>query len=240
MDIKTRGIVLRTFKHKDSQYISDIYTENYGRIPFLIRVPKSSKGKIRLNNFQHFFQLDIEGIYRETREIQTIREVQLLHTYTDIPYNVHKSTISMFLCDLLAKCLYEKEENPDLFNFLISAGLILDQSEKTGNFPIVFMKELTHFLGFRPENNYSEERKIFDMERGYYTLTPPIHGHYLTGNNAEYMRLLLECSLLNMSEHHISKAQRNVLMKFMINYYKYHIENFGTLKTLEVLREVFE
>lgn len=239
MDIKEKGIVLRTIRFKDNQYISDIYTENHGRKSFLIRVPKSGKGKTNINIFQHFFQVEFEGIYKPNRDIQTIRETQLLHTYHDLPYNVIKTTIAMFVSELLIKCLYDQEENPELFMFLIKSGLILDNSPVTGNFPIVFMKELAQFLGFKPENNFSEERHIFDMERGYYTLKPPDHSHYLVGENAKNMHKLLSHDLINHSEMKSTKAEREILMEFMINYYRYHIENFGDMKSLAVLKEVF-
>ena len=44
MEIKTSAIVLQTIKYGDSQLIVDFFTEKLGRLSFMVRVPKSSKG----------------------------------------------------------------------------------------------------------------------------------------------------------------------------------------------------
>ena len=44
---KTRGIVLRTLKYKDSSLIADVYTEVSGRTSFLLPVSRSRKAPVK-------------------------------------------------------------------------------------------------------------------------------------------------------------------------------------------------
>ena len=47
MEVKTRAIVLQTIKYGDAQLIVDFFTEKLGRVSFMVKIPKSSKAKMK-------------------------------------------------------------------------------------------------------------------------------------------------------------------------------------------------
>ena len=63
MEIKTSAIVLQTIKYGDSQLIVDFFTEKLGRLSFMVRVPKSSKGKMKRQLFQPLMVLNLSLIH---------------------------------------------------------------------------------------------------------------------------------------------------------------------------------
>ena len=76
MEIKTSAIVLQTIKYGDSQLIVDFFTEKLGRLSFMVRVPKSSKGKMKRQLFQPLMVLNLEFDYRPKRSEEHTSELQ--------------------------------------------------------------------------------------------------------------------------------------------------------------------
>ena len=58
---KTRGIVLRTLKYKDSSLIADVYTEVSGRTSFLLPVSRSRKAPVKTALFQPLAMVELEA-----------------------------------------------------------------------------------------------------------------------------------------------------------------------------------
>ena len=57
MILKSKAIVLRSLKFGDSSLIIDMFTELEGRVSFITRIPKTTKGKIKKQYFQLFILL---------------------------------------------------------------------------------------------------------------------------------------------------------------------------------------
>lgn len=86
MEIKTSAIVLQTIKYGDSQLIVDFFTEKLGRLSFMVRVPKSSKGKMKRQLFQPLMVLNLEFDYRLKSNLQRLRDVSIQIPFSDIPF----------------------------------------------------------------------------------------------------------------------------------------------------------
>ena len=101
MEIKTSAIVLQTIKYGDSQLIVDFFTEKLGRLSFMVRVPKSSKGKIKRQLFQPLMVLNLEFDYRPKSNLQRLRDVSIL-----IPFGHKKTPKCFFRCKFLYLILW--------------------------------------------------------------------------------------------------------------------------------------
>ncbi len=102
MEVKTRAIVLQTIKYGDAQLIVDFFTEKLGRLSFMVRIPKSSKGRLKRQLFQPLMLLQLEFDYRPKSNLQHIREASIGYAFIDIPFSPYKLAISMFLAELLS------------------------------------------------------------------------------------------------------------------------------------------
>ena len=87
--------------------------------------------------------------------------------YQNILSNVIKNSIALYMIELLQKCLKQPETNAELFLFCEDALLQLDIANKrvTANFALYFALQLTHFFGFKMNDNYTEEQTILDLGR---------------------------------------------------------------------------
>ena len=63
---KTRGIVLRTIKYKDTAQIATIYTEVAGRVSFRVPVTRSRHASVRSSQFQPLALVELEADFRRT------------------------------------------------------------------------------------------------------------------------------------------------------------------------------
>ncbi len=238
---KTRGVVLHTIKYTDSSVISHIYTENFGRKSFIITGARGRKSPARVNLLQHLSILDMEVYIKQTRDLQRIKEIRIHEPFSSIPYHPVKNAVALFVSEILYKTLQEEEPNPNLFSYLLNAIMIFDLSGKGyANFHLLFLLGLTRYLGFFPRNNYNLSNEFFDIENARFTVTRPLHPHFISPDASRHLPGLMECSFENMDKIRLNSAMRNNLLKGILDYYRFHIPVMGNIKSFSVLKEVFE
>ncbi len=237
---KTKAIVIHYVKYGDAQLIVDLFTEKFGRLPFIVRIPKSSKSKMKRQYFQPLMILDIEFDYRPKLNLQQFKNVSIGIPFSDIPFSPFKVSISLFLAELLYYSTRNEQSNIPLFQFLLKSLEWLDMaSGNYANFHIVFMIRLSLFLGFSPNLETSENGDYFDMEEGRLVNHVPLHKHYLDKVNSMRMKKLVRLSYTTMHLYAMSRIERNQCVQIIVEYYRLHIPDFPEMKTLKVLQDLF-
>ena len=94
---KTSGIILHTTKYSDSSLIVKIYTEKFGLQSYMISGARSKKSKTKASLFQPMALVLLEVSNSEKITLQRISEINIEHQYIDVPYNIIKSSIAIFL-----------------------------------------------------------------------------------------------------------------------------------------------
>lgn len=236
----TCALVLNRIKYSDSSSITQLYTQKFGRLSVLIRHSKNKKSVSKKSILQPLFLLDVNIQYKKSREIQQCKEIVNNPVFQDIPFNIVKSSIVLFLAEFLTKVLKEEETNPSLFEFLSSSIQLFDQTEKeASNFHIVFLYELSKFLGFYPKNNYSEINRFFNLRDGYYSKFRESDQISLNEILSEQLYQVSQKGLRFMNEIKLSREQRNNLLKVLITYYRFHLPEIGKIKSIDVLNQLF-
>lgn len=239
----TKGIVLRTVKYGETSLIVTIFTELFGVQSYLVNGVRTSsrKGSGKANLFQPAAILDLLVYHNDLKQLQRIREFRWGYLYRHILSDVRKNAVALFMVELLTKCLKQPEPNPDLFHFAEDAFLHLDESTDavTANFPLFFALHLAVFFGFRINDRYSEKNHFLDLQEGNFVSEAPLHPHFLEDRQAAVTSQLLKVmqpdELAEIKLHH--DFRRHLLYAYE-RYYALHIQDFGTLRTLPVLREI--
>jgi len=236
---KTKGIFLRSFKYSDSSIIAQIYTEKFGRQSFIIRGIHSKKSKTKINLFQPLNILDLIIYEKEDKNLQHLNSAGLSVSYGKIPYDIKRNTQVLFITEILMKCLKEEESNPPLFDFITKSSIILDEKEEgISNFSVVFLFQLTKFLGIFPNYPTKEKNSYFDMESSSFCNTQPFHRYYMNGEITSAFCELFQFGLTEMEKLSFSNYIRISLLSKLLTYYKLHMELTGEIKSLEVLKEI--
>ena len=238
---KTRGIVLHTIKYGDTSLIAHIYTEQYGRQVYLVKGSYGKKASIKANMFYPLNLLDMEVYYKQNSELHKLKETQNNPVYFQIPFQPEKNAVAVFIAEVLFRTLREEEPNPTLFGFLFNSLQLLDlETKNIANFHMIFLIHLSKHLGFFPFNNFSETNSLFDLLNGRFETEAPLHGHFIHRNEGVIFSSFIEKGFNEIDTIIISRKLRHYMLEKLVEYYRLHISGMGNVKSLQVLKEVFE
>ena len=243
MTHKTKGIVLRTIKYGETSVVVTIFTELFGLQTYMVNgVRSTKKSSAKANHFQPGAILDLVVYHSEQKPMQRIKEFKWNFLFQQVLSDVIKNSLALYMVELLQKCLKQPEQNTSLFYFCEDVLIQLDAAEKevTANFALYFSLQLTQFFGFRMNDNYSSELTILDLEAGNFVSTQPEHPHFIDGLHAEITSQLLKAMQPDeLSQFKLHHETRRILLLHYQNYYSLHLPDFGQMKTLAVLQEIF-
>lgn len=235
---KTNGIVLHTIDYTDNSLIAKIYTEQFGLQSYIIN-GINKKGNSKSALLQPLTQLNIVAYKKQNAQLGQIKEFQLAHAYEQIPIDITKRTIALFIAEVLYKSLKEEEYNPALYNFLSNSLNILDlQENKIVNFHVLFLMQFTKYLGFFPSNNFSNEEPFFDLAEGIYRSTEPHHPYFTNPQTSKLIFNFSNVGYSNLDSIHLSGIERKTLLNSLITYYELHLHGGNKLQSHLILEEV--
>lgn len=237
---KARGIVLNTIKYGDSAMVAHLLTDTFGRQSYMVQGVRSSRGHgSKMALFQPMFALEFEGLQSSKMEMHRLRDVHNGLVLKSVPYDVRKSTIALFMAEVLYRLIGESEANEALFDFVWGSVEALDAlQEGVANFHLWFLANISRFLGFSPADNYSTGA-LFDMREGVFTTTLPLHNDVFGREYAEVLRDLLECDVRYLGEIGLNRHQRVDILNALVAYYTLHLESIRNVKSIAILQEVF-
>ncbi|TMI84614.1 MAG: DNA repair protein RecO [Bacteroidetes bacterium] len=239
---KTKGVVLRSVKYGETSLIITIFTELFGIQSYLVNgVRTSTKGSTKASLFQPAALLDLVVYHNELRNLQRIKEFKWSYLYQHIYSDVKRNAVALFMVELVTKCLKQPESNEDLFHFVEDCFLHLDETNETicANFPLFFSLHLALFFGFRINDEYSDKLPFLDLHEGLFVRERPTHPHFLEEKQALVTSQLLKCMRPEeLDQIKLNHAFRRNLLYAYETYYAFHIQDFGVMKTLPVLKEL--
>jgi DNA repair protein RecO (recombination protein O) len=237
---KTRGIVLKTTDYGENSVIVQVFTEKLGLQSYIINGVKKPKAKISRNMLQPLHLLDMVVYHKNTGNVQRIAELKNSPVLQTIPYDIIKSSIALFLNEVLYKSIRQQTADENLFDFVFSAIEWLDhQTTALANFHLLFLIQLTRYLGFYPDRNRANDADYFDLKNGVFNRYKPDSVLYLSPPHTQNFSRLLQCSFENLAELKFTNDERRYLIAKLLEYYSLHIEGFGNIRSHEVLEEVF-
>lgn len=237
MEYKTRCIVLKTTKFGDNKLIIDFLTREEGRQSLVCKISSSKNAKIRRQLFQPLSILDIEYERTPRQTMGQLKEARLAMVYSSIPFDGAKLSIAFFTAEFLLYTTRDVHAEPLLFDFVEQSLEWLDASDRgIANFHLMFMLRLSLFLGFFPNMESYSEGCFFDLREGFFCSHAPMHNDHLKPMEAKQMHILMRMSPSNMHLFRMSRAERNRIIDFILQFYQLHVPAFHAMKTLEVLR----
>ena len=236
MLVKTKAIVISSLKYQEKSLIVKCFTETDGLKSYFVQSAFSGKkSNQKIAYFQPLTILEIEASHKNKGTLEHFKEIKLATAYHTINTDVVKSTIVIFLSEVLHHSIKEEEKNQTLFTFLETALLWLDTHEETANFHLILLLEVTKFLGFYPDTSETEGN-YFEMTEGIFSA---FHGvSCLSEHETHLFKKLLNLKF-DSDQKVFAGTERQILLKILLDYYAIHLDGFKKPKSLEVLKEVF-
>jgi DNA repair protein RecO (recombination protein O) len=239
MIIKTRGIILRSVKYSETSLILDIYTEAKGLRSYIVSGVRTPKAKVSAGLLQVMSLVDMVCYDKDdAQSLNRIKEIKAAHTYTSLIFDVVKASIGQFIAEVARRTIREAEQNEALFNVLFDIFVFLDETQ-TGyaNLHLTFLLELSHHFGFHPHLETYTEGSVFDLKEGVFTTQDVTH--FINRNLSKILRGLLETNWHRSGDVKMTREERRLLLNELLNFYRYHIDNFPEINSHKILQEIF-
>ena len=236
---KTRAIVLDVTPFAEASIIVKAYTETMGLQSFLVNGVRKPKARFANNLFQPLTIIEIVAYIKKAGGLHRVSDVSAAPPLLHIPYDTIKTTIALFLAEILYRSIKEEEANPDLFGFVDHAIQILDlHPETTSRFHLLFCLHLSRYLGFYPSGRYTSLSRCFDLKEGVFRESKPMHPYYIGYELSQRFDDLLEQSLEDTHEMKMTADERKYLLQAIITYFELHHTQGFSIRSHEVLAEL--
>lgn len=230
------GIYLGHINYSESSVIGRFYTQEYGKQSFVIKGAKSKKSKI-IGLLQPLNELEIISNFQESKNLNTSYGVTIANVRNNIHNDIRKTTIALFLSEILNKSIIEEESNFPLYQFLLSNINALNKNEFDPNFHIRFLIELSLFMGFYPLQSNHASDNVFNLEDGIFeneNAASPIH------LNKSLSASLSKVLSNGANESTITKINRYHLLDGIVSYYEIQLGlKPHSFHSHEILKTVF-
>ncbi len=124
----------------------------------MVQGVRSSRGRgNRAALLQPMFLIEFEGLESPRAEMHRFRELRSAMPLRSLPFDIRKSTVALFMAEMLYRLVREVEANSPLFDFVWEAVRELDgldSSAGVANFHLWFMVGLSRHLGFFPAGEW--------------------------------------------------------------------------------------
>ncbi|RAU84497.1 DNA repair protein RecO [Pontibacter arcticus] len=234
MLVKTRGLVLSTIKFRETSIIAKVYTEALGMQSYIVNGVRRKGSGSRIALFQPFTLLDMVVYTSHRGGLTRISEYKTAAPFVSIPFDIRKSSILLFLSEVVGRTIKEEEENQPLFQFLFNSILYFDQqTQHFENFHLIFLLELSHHLGFGPSSGTEiVEQVAFSANAQSATSAPSVLD--LQAYETYFDQLLQDAGHANIPNGKV----RRELLDVLVRYYQLHVDKLGEIKSLAILSEV--
>jgi DNA repair protein RecO (recombination protein O) len=179
--------------------------------------------------------LDLVAYVSPRGGLTRLSEFRCLHPFRTAPYDMRKSSVLLFLSEVLGRTLREEEPSPELFEYLYEAMIGFDeQQEGFENFALIFLLNLAHYLGFGPDSGQQITEQVAFATDAHQSSTA--RSTVLRFQEFEHFfdELLHQPAQATVPNGRV----RRELLTILLRYYQLHVENLGDIRSLDVLSEV--
>ena len=241
MLVTTRAIVLHSFRYGETKTVVDLLTAGHGRVACIATLSKSPKAKLKKQYFQPLFIIEAVIDLRQRSRLQRLKEARVAVPFTSIPFSPPKLAIAMFTAESLRSATRGEQADETLFAYVENSVMWLDGcASHFANFHLVFMMRLARFLGFYPNLDGYTAGCRFDLRASCFRTDAPTHADCLPPEEAEKIKLLLRMNYATMHLYKMSRTERGHMADIILRYYQIHVPDFPELKSLPVLKELFD
>lgn len=224
---KTSGIVLSHIKYQDTSIIVRIFTRDLGLKAYLVHGVRSLSKGSKIALYQPLTVLDLVVYEKENSGLQRISEAKINTPQRLIPFDMARTSLALFVTEVISRSILEGYENEELFDFLCVSIFTLDNpATNLAHFPLFFLLENAKQLGFAPE-----EAEGFLVESMHH----PFHPEEIT-LVLPYLKDLLVKGYHPTST--LSLHLRRKLLDHLVAFHSQHLAHPHPIKSLPIIRQL--
>ena len=213
-------ILLHSTKYGERSLVLHTLSREYGRCAFFLRSVAGGKaGNGRIANLISPLNILEATISNSRGGMPTVSNPVTSLPLPGLRNNPYKSSISIYLAELLFRAIKEGGNEPGLYDWCVQKIMLLNALDGSfSNFHLMFTLELSAALGFRPE--------FRDLEA------------FVEPACRETAQALLELPFSEAMLLPMKGKVRSSLLESFIRYIEIHLEYPLNLRSVAVLREL--
>lgn len=227
--------MVHTTRYSETSVIARIYTEKLGLVSYLVKGVRTARSKSKASMLQPLTLLQMEVLHREQKPLQYIKEFSRSYNYVSLPFDAVKSSVALFILEIISKAVQEQEPNEDMFEFIQESFRYIDNNKLNPDFHLLFMVHFSRYLGFLPQMPMNTDHPFFDMMNGVFTTSA--NPYTMNEDESLLLHTFLNTNPFTNEVLTSNRMQCTKLMKALLKYYTLHVENFS-LRSPDILHEI--
>jgi DNA repair protein RecO (recombination protein O) len=235
----TKGVLLHRFDHSDNSAILKVLTPDDGCCSLIWKGAKKRKkgpsyGSIALP----LNRLEISARFKGEDALHLLKEVRVTDPFQQVLQDPVRSSIALFLSEFLYRTTPLQAPDPSQYQELEQFIEALDRIDDPKDLHLHFIARSMLYQGIAPESE-EDEGGHFDLLKGTFQEQRPEHEHYLKPLQAEIFGQMLATGPDGTGRFLNGRKERQDLLGKLIEHHRIHLGAFGTIRSLEVLQELF-
>ncbi|MBF25046.1 MAG: DNA repair protein RecO [Flavobacteriales bacterium] len=235
MFITTSAIVLRTYPFRDKKLIVKVFTLDYGIMSFII-----TKNKSQIILSQSLTIAEVTYKHVKNKSLFYIKEVQVEYIYNSLTTNRKKMEIGIVLCEIMTKCLNEK--NKRLYIYIKNTLIQLDKIEKYAEgFDTLFLIKFCEIIGISPftKENSAKTNLFLNLEEGQFVkYQAPNKLNTISKEESYLLQKLAYLDFDDLNKINMHSSVNQTLFQIMIKYISIHLTDITKLKSINIFKSM--
>lgn len=244
MVYKTEAIVLSKLNYSESSLIVKAYTRDFGLQSYILRSPRKPNANAKAQHFQPLGLLELEISQTPGAKLHSIKSSRQVGGAYLAGGDMIRTSLAIFMAEVLNLSVKDSSPNEQLFDYLKETILSLFAFVEQGgdvdaaslaDFHLHFLFDLATLLGFQPNDNYSEEKSLFDLQAGEF-VPSNAQGICADRETSRLIHLFLSSDFASPTVKITShRTQRRRLLDAMAKFYSIHVTMGRQIRSHEIL-----
>ena len=238
---KIQALVLTSVPHSDTREVVSLLTRDHGRLSVVSAVGNGKSARMRAARLLPLSLIETDMSIGNSKGLPTLRQFGLMTVWRRLYMHPVRSALALFSAEFLGRLCREAAPDRNLWDFAVQATRLLDTAPvpRLANFNLAFLVSLLSFTGIHPDVSSWMPGRYFDMREGVFRDFPPSHPDRLNPQESEVMIRLLRINFYNAHLFRFTRAQRGEVLELMLRYYAIHFPGTSSLKSPDILADVF-
>jgi len=232
------GLYLNHTNYGDTSIILKIYTLEYGTCSFIVKGVKKKKGGQAL--LQPFHYLELTTNFRTDKDLNFGRQIRLLKPSYSLTSDIRKSTVAIFLTEVLNKTLKETSPNEELYAVIEALIEQYDKQDFLGLFHHYFIIQLIIQLGITPNFGRNKSIDLLKISEGVFEYNPQPNSDYFSLESSQAFKQIVGMNFDELKEIKIHSKTKQDLLNNLIKYIETQTEiRKGSIQSYKILATIF-
>lgn len=231
-----QGILFHSFDYSETSLILKVYTQEQGLKTLIHKGARRKKNKAN----QPLSLVQVEYYQKEGQEMGAIRNMTLEKPFISLYSDFYKSSVVLFLRELLYKTILEEEPNAELFAFIKTFLVAYDAQPFDANAHLWFVAQLTKYLGIQPDTTEYIAQDEFNLEQGIFQRYCPKHEAHMDRTLTASFCDVLGTKFAALPSLQLTNDVRRKLLDAQILYYRLQLTEMKVINSHAILKELLE